>query len=396
MVNGSSATGNCSNIARSNNEFKSICHHPTSSVLFDGVIPTLTGLDGDMWASQLLTLNSTGSIKVAFSIPIFQIVRLRVELVMFNCPEMGISVQNISLRDVDGIVRGSSGDLNSITSCDSLVKLCVPATAVNPLDVTVQFDLDTGSNWVHLAEVTFYNDSTTCPPNTTITTEINTATPTNTPPHPTTPTTTTIATRGMTTATATATSATTQEMTTGFILDMKSSEVTPNDATTPDKDKADESVIIPVVVVICVVFMIVGIMAAVLILWRYSKHKTSHHTALGEGHSHAHTHSHPPPVEMYEEAGYSSPPEALGQLSPSHGTYSHLQRDTSEGRGEAQSEGEYSVVHAKEWEGEYSVLFNANKPHMSERVEEVATHPHTKEADTEVDHFYAILDKPCT
>ena len=383
MVNGSSATGNCSNVASSIKEFTSICNHPTSSVLFDGVIPTLTGLDGDMWASQLLTLNSTGLIEVAFSFSIFQIVHLRVELVMFNCPEMGISVQRIRLRDNDGIVRGSSGDLNSITSCDSLVRLCVPATAINPLVVTVQFDLGTDSNWVHLAEVTFYDDNTTCPPNTTIdiTTEINTATPTNTPLHPTTPTTTTIATQGMTT---------------GFILDMKSSEVTPNDATAPDKDKADESVIIPVVVVICVVFMIVGIMAAVLILWRYHKHKTSHHTALGEGHSHVHTHSHPPPVEMYEEAGYSSPPEALGQLSPSHDTYSHLQRDTSEGRGGAQSEGEYSVVHAKEWEGEYSVLFNANKPHMSERVEEVATHPHTKEADTEVDHFYAILDKPCT
>ena len=370
MVNGSSATGHCSNVDRSNNGVTSICNHPTSSVLFDGVIPTLTGLDGDMWASQLLTLNSTGSIKVAFSFSIFQIVRLRVELVMFNCPKWGISVQRIRLRDNDGMVRGSSGDLNSITSCDSLVRLCVPATAINPLVVTVQFDLGTDSNWVHLAEVTFYDDSTTCPPNTTIdiTTEINTATPTSTPPHPTTPTTTTIATQGM----------------------------TPNDATTPDKDKADESVIIPVVVVICVVFMIVGIMAAVLILWRYHKHKNSHHTALGEGHSHAHTHSHPPPVEMYEEAGYSSPPEALGQLSPSHDTYSHLQRDTSEGRGGAQSEGEYSVVHAKEWEGEYSVLFNANKPHMSEGCEEVATHPHTKEADTEVDHFYAILDKPCT
>ena len=102
------------------------------------------------------------------------------------------------------------------------------------------------------------------------------------------------------------------------------------------------------------VFMIVGIMAAVLIQWRYHKHKTSHHTALGEGHSHAHTHSHPPPVKMCEETGqvcYSSPPEALGQLSPSHDTYSHIQRDASERRGGAQShqggsneEGEYSAL----------------------------------------------------
>ena len=100
---------------------------------------------------------------------------------MFNCPEWRISVQSISLRDNDGIVIGSSGDLNSITSCDSLVRLCVPATAINPLVVTVQFDLDTDSNWVHLAEVTFYDDSTTCPPNTTITTEMNTAKTTSGP-----------------------------------------------------------------------------------------------------------------------------------------------------------------------------------------------------------------------
>ena len=35
------------------------CFIPTSSVLFDGSVSTLTGLDGDMWASQLLTINTT-------------------------------------------------------------------------------------------------------------------------------------------------------------------------------------------------------------------------------------------------------------------------------------------------------------------------------------------------
>ena len=38
------------------NDCYSKCEASTSSVLFDGNIPTLTGLDGDMWASQLLTL----------------------------------------------------------------------------------------------------------------------------------------------------------------------------------------------------------------------------------------------------------------------------------------------------------------------------------------------------
>ena len=43
-----------------------MCNAPHSSVLFDG-IPTLTGLEGDMWASQLLTLNTcTSSARITF------------------------------------------------------------------------------------------------------------------------------------------------------------------------------------------------------------------------------------------------------------------------------------------------------------------------------------------
>ena len=174
-MNGSYVTGHCSSV--SSDGVTATCTDPTSSLLFDGVIPTLTGLDGDMWASQLLTLQRpVSSINFDITTPI-----PRVEVIMFNCPEWRISVQSISLRDNDGIVIGSSGDLNSITSCDSLVRLCVPATAINPLVVTVQFDLGTDSNWVHLAEVTFYDDSTTCPPDTITTTEINTAKTTSGP-----------------------------------------------------------------------------------------------------------------------------------------------------------------------------------------------------------------------
>ena len=174
-MNGSSDTGHCSSV--SHGGVRSTCTDPTSSVLFDGVIPTLTGLDGDMWASQLLTLQRPmSSINIDITTPIS-----RVEVTMFNCPEWRISVQSISLRDNDGIVIGSSGDLNSITSCDSLVRLCVPATAINPRVVRLLFDLGTDSNWVHLAEVTFYDDSTTCPPDTLTTTEMNTAKTTSGP-----------------------------------------------------------------------------------------------------------------------------------------------------------------------------------------------------------------------
>ena len=59
---GSSETGRCFNVS----DFGRVCNAPRSSVLFDG-IPTLTGLEGDMWASQLLTLNmSTSSASITF------------------------------------------------------------------------------------------------------------------------------------------------------------------------------------------------------------------------------------------------------------------------------------------------------------------------------------------
>ncbi len=48
-VNGSFEDGTCTRI----------CNEPTTSVLQNRIIPTLTGLDGVMWASQLLTLNTT-------------------------------------------------------------------------------------------------------------------------------------------------------------------------------------------------------------------------------------------------------------------------------------------------------------------------------------------------
>ena len=98
-VNGSSATGHCSSVATgqgsSRGQIK--CYTPTGSVLFDGNIPTLTGLDGDKWASQLLTLRGDTPLFFDFTgTPGYAGVE-RVELTMFNCPEWGISVQQIGL-----------------------------------------------------------------------------------------------------------------------------------------------------------------------------------------------------------------------------------------------------------------------------------------------------------
>ena len=342
-VSGSSATGHCSSVNK--NDSRLTCTDPTSSVLFDGVIPTLTGLDGDMWASQLLTLQRIISTRpfVLFDFTdTAGCVGLsgRLEVVMFNCPEKGISTSTIRVRTSSSPLVNPTTltDIKiNITSCDSLVRVCTSIATVLP-SISLLFDT---SDIVYLAEVTFYaaSSSYTCPPDTIITTA-----PPDTIP-------------ASTALEVPQTNTTPSSNSDTYVT----SEESTNTTATTGSDTIT-SVIIPVVAVICVVFMIVGIMAAVLIQWRYHKHKTSHHTALGEGHSHAQTHSHPPPVKMCEETGqvyYSSPPEALGQLSPSHDTYSHIQRDTSEGRGGAPSHQGGSNE-----EGEYSALSHGNSPHV--------------------------------
>ena len=171
-VSGSSATGHCSNV--SNTEVKSTCTDPSSSVLFDGVIPTLTGLDGDMWASQLLTLqkNTLGPTVIFNFTGTQDYVGLsgRLEVVMFNCPERGISASAIR------VPISSSPSVNptpplmvvniNITSCDSLVRVCTPIMTVQP-SISLQFP---HSDMVYLAEVTFYaaSSASTCPPDTII------------------------------------------------------------------------------------------------------------------------------------------------------------------------------------------------------------------------------------
>ena len=173
-VSGSSATGHCSNV--SNVRFRLICRNPNSSVLFDGVIPTLTGLDGDMWASQLLALQKTTSTRPVVSIdftdtPGYVGLSGRLEVVMFNCPNMGISASTIrvSSSSSPSVNLTPLKDVNiSITSCASLVRVCTPIMTVQP-SIFLQFPY---SDMVYLAEVTFYaaSSASTCPPDTIITT----------------------------------------------------------------------------------------------------------------------------------------------------------------------------------------------------------------------------------
>ena len=175
-VNGSSQDGRCSSVLSSSASY-SMCEAPTSSVLFDGKIPTLNGLDGDMWASQLLVLqihNPEGQFLVSDFNGTSNYEGVgRVELVMFNCPEWGIAVQDIQFLAVPHIMANSfSVDRTfspTTTSCDSLVRVCV-SIAFTDLVIFLQFIPAPGSNRTYLAEVEFYGDSSACIPDTIVTT----------------------------------------------------------------------------------------------------------------------------------------------------------------------------------------------------------------------------------
>ena len=176
-VNGSSPTGHCADPWKASHVV--ICRNPNSSVLFDGNIPTLTGLDGDMWASQLLTLNTSVLLSVKevyedmrthieFGFDLKDVKLLRLEVVLFNCPDWGIATSTITFHSTNAYhpdyIRFKDID-PSLTSCDSLVRVCLPIQSDND-GVLLRFESPPGSNWAHLAEVTFYTDTSTCPPDT--------------------------------------------------------------------------------------------------------------------------------------------------------------------------------------------------------------------------------------
>ena len=187
-VNGSSQNGTCLRISRYNDSY-SRCEDPTSSVPFDGRTPTITGLDGDMWASQLLTLQirNPSGIEIISDFAGRSGVE-RVELVMFNCPEWGIAVQAVGIwraTSISGTRTPTGTIMPTITSCNSLVRVCISGLAITQDDVIyLRFFPASGSNRTYLAEVGFYGDNATCRQDAIITTPTILPPPDTTTPQP--------------------------------------------------------------------------------------------------------------------------------------------------------------------------------------------------------------------
>jgi hypothetical protein len=192
LANGSSAFAQCSRLGTTD---LIRCDGTTSNALFDNNIPTLSDLDGNMWARGLLTIGrlSLSSQLILFyftDMPDYRGIR-RIELVMFNCPEWRIGAERIRvLLSSPGSSFVTGVDVSpTITSCDSLVRVCIPQfTSMEIVSIGFSF-----LEWVHIAEVIFYGagSSSICPPDIIITPTPDTTDPqtpdTTTPPNITTP-----------------------------------------------------------------------------------------------------------------------------------------------------------------------------------------------------------------
>lgn len=128
------------------------CVEPTTSVLCDGVIPTLSDFSGHTWASQLLTVAYGLGISVDgiwFELGYNGVTKL--EVVLFSCPEWGISSDlniQIVVRELSGLKNIASKHVD-LTSCESLVRVCIPVHTQNP-NINLRFFGGLGIKWLHL------------------------------------------------------------------------------------------------------------------------------------------------------------------------------------------------------------------------------------------------------
>ena len=138
-----------------------LCNAPHSSVLFDG-IPTLTGIEGDTWSSQLLTLNiSTSSASITFSFSnstdrngptIFAGVEV-IEVVMFKCPAREIGTNSVQVS-----AKGQLSDNIAVSeSCDYLVRGCSTVVSLSPSSQLITLSFSKTYPHLYIAEITFYS-----------------------------------------------------------------------------------------------------------------------------------------------------------------------------------------------------------------------------------------------
>ena len=186
-MNGSASNGGCTNSTTTSVTGLSLCRSDNSS-LVDGVVPTLPPslVGANDWAAGLFTVNRNGGTFIEIG---FEFVRsvgklIQIELDLFNCPEWGIAAPNISVYSYSLFAAwlpprtiithiGSVTTLNS-TSCDSITTVLIPLQqTIYSIIYYLEFTFDDAPSvqWVHLAEIRFFNSTPPTPTTNTMSTD---------------------------------------------------------------------------------------------------------------------------------------------------------------------------------------------------------------------------------
>ena len=149
-----------------------------TSVLNDGDVPVLSGVSNDSrtsWAARLFTMRRVGAMgRIIVSFELNNTNHNRVELAVFNCPEiMGINTPSVNIYFGDVFrpesVNNSVGELNTYrvmpkTSCDGLLTFCVEyegSRSSRYINIEFPFEENVISLYVFLGEVTFLSGNCT-------------------------------------------------------------------------------------------------------------------------------------------------------------------------------------------------------------------------------------------
>ena len=136
-----------------------------TSVLNDGILPTLSGVSNDpasQWANEFFTMRRSGTNQLVVSVEVPSGTHNRVELTVFNCPQLGIYAPRVNVYTADSLKHDLSMVANVTlpdVSCDYLMKFCVQFSgSIGTTNFNFVFPYQTNSNFVFLGEVTFMND----------------------------------------------------------------------------------------------------------------------------------------------------------------------------------------------------------------------------------------------
>ncbi len=137
-----------------------VCTTPQSSVLFDGVIPSLTGRNNNTcWASQLLVLTLSTTITFEFSPPGSGALNNieAFEIIMLNCPQELMGAPRRVRLQFGSSVRNVRIDQ---TSCDHLIRVCKSFSPITANTITLSHIVRSTVNLpigYYFAEVSFYS-----------------------------------------------------------------------------------------------------------------------------------------------------------------------------------------------------------------------------------------------